>query len=70
MQEAAHENKYALLLGNTLGDDEMEAAYAKMVQTSQADGLIQLRAHNPFSAAEPAEPNDEAPALLPIGQCL
>jgi len=63
MQEAAHENQYALLLGNTLGDDEMEAAYAKMVQTSQADGLIQLRAHNPFSAAEP---NDEAPALLPM----
>ena len=66
MQEAAHENQYALLLGNTLGDDEMEAAYAKMVQTSQADGLIQLRAHNPFSAAEPAESNDEAPALLPM----
>jgi len=67
MQEAAHENQYALLLGNTLGDDEMEAAYAKMVQTSQADGLIQLRAHNPFPALPAQEPgDDQAPAMLPM----
>nr|WP_252735756.1 LacI family DNA-binding transcriptional regulator [Aestuariibacter sp. A3R04] len=48
MQEAAAELGYALLLGNTLGRDDIEAGYAKMVQTSQADGLIQLRAKNPF----------------------
>lgn len=48
MQEAAAELGYSLLLGNTLGQDEIEASYAKMVQTSQADGLIQLRAFNPF----------------------
>lgn len=50
MQEAAVEKGYSLLLGNTLGNPEIEADYARMVQTSQADGLIQLRAHNPFTA--------------------
>ncbi|WP_137165636.1 LacI family DNA-binding transcriptional regulator [Salinimonas lutimaris] len=49
MQEAAVEKGYSLLLGNTLGNPEIEADYARMVQTSQADGLIQLRAHNPFT---------------------
>lgn len=67
MQEAAHEKQYALLLGNTLGDDEMEAAYAKMVQTSQADGLIQLRAHNPFPETETsADDGIQDTGLLPM----
>lgn len=66
MQEAAHEKQYALLLGNTLGDDEMEAAYARMVQTSQADGLIQLRAHNPFDTLQQPDASDDSQALLPM----
>lgn len=48
MQQAAHQRQYALLLANTQADETIEASYANMVQTSQADGLIQLRAHNPF----------------------
>ena len=48
MQQAAAEFGYSILLANTLGNNEIEAHYAKMVSTSQADGLIQLRAHNPF----------------------
>ena len=36
MQEAAAESGYSLLLGNTLGNADIEANYAKMVQTSQA----------------------------------
>ncbi|MBM6550903.1 LacI family DNA-binding transcriptional regulator [Marinomonas ostreistagni] len=59
MQSAAAERGYALLLGNTLGNAELEANYAKMVQTSQADGLIQLRAHNPFEL-------DDSTGLLPM----
>ena len=43
MQQAAAEKGYSLLLANTQGDQDIEASYAKMVQTSQADGLIQLR---------------------------
>ena len=48
MQQAAAESGYSILLANTLGNNEIETHYAKMVSTSQADGLIQLRAHNPF----------------------
>ncbi|AXT38254.1 LacI family transcriptional regulator [Alteromonas sp. BL110] len=51
MQEAAAELGYSILLANTLGNSEIESHYAKMVSTSQADGLIQLRAHNPFDAS-------------------
>ncbi len=52
MQQAAHDKGYSLLLCNTLADEEMEQSYARMVHTSQADGLIQLRAHNPFAQLE------------------
>ena len=48
MQQAAHDKGYSLLLCNTLADEEMEQSYARMVHTSQADGLIQLRANNPL----------------------
>ncbi len=48
MQDAANELGYSILLANTLGNNDVEQHYAKMVTTSQADGLIQLRAHNPF----------------------
>lgn len=52
MQQAAHDKGYSLLLCNTLADESMEQSYARMVHTSQADGLIQLRAHNPFAQLE------------------
>lgn len=48
MQEAAAELGYSILLANTLGNPDIEAHYAKMVSTSQADGLIQLRAQTPL----------------------
>jgi LacI family repressor for deo operon, udp, cdd, tsx, nupC, and nupG len=51
MQEAALKQGYSLLLANTLGNPARECEYAKMVQTSQADGIIQLRAFNPFSGS-------------------
>lgn len=61
MQTAAAERGYSLLLGNTLGHAELEENYAKLVQTSQADGLIQLRAHNPFTPE-----NTPSNTLLPM----
>ncbi|RDV25596.1 LacI family transcriptional regulator [Alteromonas aestuariivivens] len=51
MQQTAAEHGYAILLANTLGNATIETDYAKMVQTSQADGLIQLRAFNPFDSS-------------------
>lgn len=49
MQEEAVKRGYSILLANTLANPATEREYAKMVQTSQADGLIQLRANNPFT---------------------
>ncbi len=61
MQEAARKKNYSILLCNTLGNPELEENYARMIQTFQADGLIQLRAHYPF------QPQDfEAGALPPM----
>ena len=54
MQEAAAQRGYTLLLGNTLGNPDIEADYARMVQTAQADGIIQLRASNPFAPEKSA----------------
>jgi len=61
MQQAAHQRQYSLLLCNTMADEAVEASYAHMVQTAQADGVIQLRSYNPFPAQVPA-----ANGLLPM----
>lgn len=61
IQEAAQERGYGVLLCNTLGNEAMEIQYASLVSTRQADGVIQLRAFNPFS--EKAFP---AGAVLPM----
>lgn len=61
MQEAAADLGYSILLANTMGNTDVEAQYAKMVSTSQADGLIQLRAANPF---DPSMINDNG--LFPM----
>lgn len=49
IQEAAQAVDYRVLLCNTLGRDEVEIAYAELVHAHQADGVIQLRAFNPFA---------------------
>lgn len=51
IQEAAHQRDYRVLLCNTLGREDSEEAYARMVTRRQADGVIQLRAYNPFSGS-------------------
>ncbi|MGM8932034.1 LacI family DNA-binding transcriptional regulator [Salinicola halophyticus] len=49
IQLAAQSRGYGVLLCNTQGDEAMEAQYARLVSTRQADGVIQLRAHDPFA---------------------
>lgn len=49
MQEAAAASGYSLLLVNTMGDTKTEQNHARMVHTSQADGVVQLRAFNPLN---------------------
>jgi len=48
IQLAAQSRGYGVLLCNTQGDEAVEAQYAHLVSTRQADGVIQLRAYNPF----------------------
>lgn len=48
IQEAAHALNYRVLLCDTRGREEVETAYAELVHAHQADGVIQLRAFNPF----------------------
>ncbi|MBB3141782.1 LacI family DNA-binding transcriptional regulator [Halomonas organivorans] len=57
IQQAAREQGYGVLLCNTLGREEEELQYAGMVAARQADGIIQLRAFNPFpeDAVEPGQ---------------
>lgn len=48
MQQVAHERGFTLLLSNTQADEQTESHYARMVESAAADGVIQLRAFNPF----------------------
>lgn len=48
IEKTAQKLGYAVLLGDTQGKRELEITYAKMVDTSQADGIIQLDSHIPF----------------------
>lgn len=48
MQHVAHEKGFTLLLSNTQADEQTESHYARMVEAAAADGVIQLRAYNPF----------------------
>lgn len=49
IQEKAQAFGYRVLLCNTLGREEVEMEYAELVHAYQADGVIQLRAFNPFA---------------------
>jgi len=48
MQQVAHEKGFTLLLSNTQANEQTENHYARMVEAAVADGVIQLRAFNPF----------------------
>lgn len=64
IQAAAKERGYNILLGNTMGDPSLELELASLMQTNQADGIIQLSAHFPLPDEEQ---NSETP--LPIINC-
>lgn len=67
IQQRAREAGYQVLLCNTQGREEMEREYAHMVQNFQADGVIQLRAFDPFpeeGAEEEGFPGNGLPPLV------
>lgn len=47
IEQVAHQNRYSVLLGDTQYNREREQAYADMVGTRQADGLITMLPHIP-----------------------
>ncbi|MGM3390006.1 LacI family transcriptional regulator [Stutzerimonas stutzeri] len=51
IQEKAQTYGYRVLLCNTYGREDLESEYAELVHAHQADGVIQLRAFNPFAAS-------------------
>lgn len=60
-QQAAQAAGYRLLLCDTQGREEVEREFAGLVHAHQADGVIQLRACDPFEAPSP---NGESPPLV------
>ncbi|WP_434711104.1 LacI family DNA-binding transcriptional regulator [Pseudomonas sp. R1-1] len=54
-QSAAQAAGYRLLLCDTQGREEIEREFAELVYAHQADGVIQLRAYDPFQT-DSAEP--------------
>lgn len=62
IQEAAQAFDYRVLLCDTRGREEVETAYAELVHAHQADGVIQLRAFNPFG--ETCRHGDSPPPMV------
>lgn len=60
-QQAAQAANYRLLLCDTQGREEIEREFAELVYNHQADGVIQLRAYDPFEAPFP---NVEPPPIV------
>lgn len=67
IQQRAREAGYQVLLCNTQESEEAERDYARMVQNFQADGVIQLRAFDPFIEKESGAeslPGDGLPPMV------
>jgi LacI family repressor for deo operon, udp, cdd, tsx, nupC, and nupG len=60
-QQAAQAAGYRLLLCDTQGREDVEREFAALVHAHQADGVIQLRAYDPF---ESPSPNGESPPMV------
>lgn len=64
IEKQAQKRGYSILLGNTGGERERELFYASLVNSSQADGIIQLSASYPLEDASPTVP------IVNICECL
>jgi len=65
IQQRAREGGYQVLLCNTQGSEDIEREYARMVHNFQADGVIQLRAADPFSGEDVEGAEENRAAELP-----
>lgn len=69
IEEVAHQKGYSVLLGNTCYSEDRELTYTNLVDTRQADGVIQLGPNLPFENCEtmPSVPFVQACECLKTG---
>lgn len=53
IEDAAQQKGYGVLLGDTRDSSSREQEYTRLVETRQADGILQLRPHTPGKSLEP-----------------
>lgn len=53
IEDAAQQKGYGVLLGDTRDSHDREQEYTRLVETRQADGILQLRPHTPGKSLEP-----------------
>ena len=53
IEDAAQQKGYSVLLGDTRDSSAREEEYIRLVETRQADGILQLRPHTPGKSLEP-----------------
>jgi LacI family repressor for deo operon, udp, cdd, tsx, nupC, and nupG len=68
IQQAAKARGYSVVLGNTMGDAEVERELAHQLHTNQADGIIQLSARFPLAPEDCAE--GLTPAVINCCECV
>lgn len=67
-QQAAQAAGYRLLLCDTQGQAEIEKQFAELVYAHQADGVIQLRAYDPFTDCTDSPPLVNACEVIQNGR--
>lgn len=53
IEDAAQKRGYSVLLGDTRDSPTREVEHSRLVETRQADGILQLRPHTPGKSLEP-----------------
>lgn len=64
MEHVAHEHGYSILLGDTQGLESREKAYASMVKSRQADGIILFSHRLPFKTTKDKPIASQIPPLV------
>ncbi len=70
VEQVAQEAGYAVLLGDTRDDPEREAEYLNLVQSRQADGVIQLSPRIDPVALRRLWKDEAAPAIVNACECV
>lgn len=68
IQQAAKARGYSVVLGNTMGDAEVERELAHQLHTNQADGIIQLSSRFPLADDDCSE--GVTPAVINCCECV